>query len=304
MKFSPAKVAFGRHESFALRFGWLTKGFQNFESCYLVGQDLFTMDDSVVRLGVGKNMVNSIRHWLKAARLIETSNNKNVPTKLGRYLFSENNGKDQYLEDESTIWLLHWLITTNPEMATSWYWFFNKYHKSDFTGTEATTALLDYLQENVTARYSSGTVKKDLSVLLRCYTQSSSSVKSNLEDALDSPLSLLRLVKYIPTLKRYESKLEARSSLPLGIVGYAVTALFMQKKITELPLSDLMYGDSEYPGLGTVFRITESDLIAKLELLVEYLPGFYEIDETAGVHQLYMLDEVDPYSYLDKQYTS
>ena len=31
MIFSPSKVAFGRHESFALRYGWLTKGFQEFE---------------------------------------------------------------------------------------------------------------------------------------------------------------------------------------------------------------------------------------------------------------------------------
>ena len=31
MKFKPEKTAFGRHESFALRYGWLTKGFQAFE---------------------------------------------------------------------------------------------------------------------------------------------------------------------------------------------------------------------------------------------------------------------------------
>jgi hypothetical protein len=31
MYFNPKKVAFSRHESFVLRFGWLTKGFRAFE---------------------------------------------------------------------------------------------------------------------------------------------------------------------------------------------------------------------------------------------------------------------------------
>ena len=30
--FNPDKVAFGRHETYALRYGWLTKGFQAFQS--------------------------------------------------------------------------------------------------------------------------------------------------------------------------------------------------------------------------------------------------------------------------------
>jgi len=55
MQFDPKQIAFGRHESFALRFSWLTKGFQQFER----DNKIFSIDDAVVRLGVGKNMVNS-----------------------------------------------------------------------------------------------------------------------------------------------------------------------------------------------------------------------------------------------------
>jgi len=49
MKFKPEKTAFGRHESFALRYGWLTKGFQAFEQ----NQNIFSNPDSIVTLGVG-----------------------------------------------------------------------------------------------------------------------------------------------------------------------------------------------------------------------------------------------------------
>ena len=51
-------VSFGRHETFALRFGWITKGFK------ALGQDseIFESDNATVMLGVGKNMVHAIRY--------------------------------------------------------------------------------------------------------------------------------------------------------------------------------------------------------------------------------------------------
>ena len=76
MDFKPEKTAFGRHESFALRYGWLTKGFQAFEK----NKNIFSSPDSIVTLGVGKNMVNSIRHWLRAARLVDITPDKKETT--------------------------------------------------------------------------------------------------------------------------------------------------------------------------------------------------------------------------------
>jgi hypothetical protein len=69
MRFDFERTAFGRHETFALRFGWLTKGAQ----ALIGGEPVFEAEDATVRLGVGKNMVSSIRYWLQAARLIERS---------------------------------------------------------------------------------------------------------------------------------------------------------------------------------------------------------------------------------------
>jgi hypothetical protein len=51
------KASFGRHETFALRYSWLTKGFQAFEK----QKSIFSSEDSTIVLGVGKNMVNAIR---------------------------------------------------------------------------------------------------------------------------------------------------------------------------------------------------------------------------------------------------
>lgn len=304
MSFDPKKVAFGRHESFALRFGWLTKGFQAFEEYLKNDRDIFTADDAVVKLGVGKNMVNSIRHWLRAAQLVEIDKNIKKTTALGKALFAEQGGWDPYLEDEATIWLIHWLLATNPEQATSWYWFFNFFHKPEFTNQEAANALVDFAIENIEAKYSPTSVKNDCAVLLRSYVQSKGNLKTPVEEALDSPLSLLRLITYSSATKSYQSRLERRDNLPLGILGFAIADLFQKHGLSEIPIEDLMYSHGGTVAPGLLFRLTENDLLTKLEQLIQYIPGIFKIDDTAGIHQLYRLQEFDPFKYLEKHYNA
>ncbi|MCT7964099.1 DUF4007 family protein [Laspinema sp. D1] len=51
---------FARHETFHPRFGWLKKGFDKAKE----DPGVFLAEDAPVRLGVGKNMVRSIRSLL------------------------------------------------------------------------------------------------------------------------------------------------------------------------------------------------------------------------------------------------
>ena len=71
MFFNKKKVTFGRHETFPLRYSWLTKGVQEFDK----DPSIFTSkdNDATVKLGVGKNMVNSIRYWLLATQILRQS---------------------------------------------------------------------------------------------------------------------------------------------------------------------------------------------------------------------------------------
>ena len=72
MRFNADRFAFGRHETFHLRFAWLSKGFAAFQA----NSDLFEdLDSATVTLGVGKNMVQSIRYWMRAAQLIDPISN-------------------------------------------------------------------------------------------------------------------------------------------------------------------------------------------------------------------------------------
>ena len=299
MKFSSDKVAFGRHETFALRYSWLTKGFHALQEKPTVFDD----DDAVVDLGVGRNMVSSIRYWLRACQLI-TPQKPDEPQTIGDLIFDAENGWDPYLEDEATIWLVHWLLATNATLATSWFWFFNRFHKPEFTGQELQTALSDFIKEQVVEnkRPAAGTIKNDALLLPRMYTQSKGNGKAPLEDALDSPLSLLGLITQSSVGRVYQSKPEARPSLSIGVFAFAVSQLMQEQNVTALPIEDLMYSRNDFAALGSVFRLTESDLIAKLELMQAYIPDQYEIRETAGIHQLYRLSDIEPVEYIEKHY--
>ena len=298
LKFNGDKVAFGRHQTFAVRFGWLSKGFQALKS----NPNILRSEEAIEVLGVGKNMVESIGYWLRAFQLLETESSK--PTELGEKLFSLKKGWDPYLEDEATIWLLHWLLVSNPQQATSWYWFFNRYHKPQFTSAELQTALADFIKDQVKdiRRPATSTIKSDVNLIPRMYTQSRANAKTPLEDALDSPLSQLRLMTQMVGERGYQSIAQSRPGLPPGILGFAVLQLFAAKGTGVIPIEDLMYSRDEFPAPGSVFRLTEVDLVTKLESLVTYLPGFLEINETAGLHQLFLVKELDAVSCLEKHY--
>ena len=296
MKLDRKKVAFGRHESFALRYSWLTKGYQALEK----NENIFAEDDATVTLGVGKNMVSSIRYWMRACQIIDLADK---PTDIGKMLFDKG-GFDPFLEDEATIWLLHWLLANNPTQSTAIYWFFNKFHKPIFTTEELTTSLSDFIRD---VRFevkppSAGTIKNDVSLVTRMYSISKPTGRAPLEESLDSPMASLGLLKRASDGKHFLAKTEARESLPPLIIGYAVLSLMNYRGLQSLPLDDLMYSRDDYTAIGAVFRLSENALIKKLEELISLTPGIFEIRDTAGIYQLYLLQNKEPEDMLNNYY--
>jgi len=286
MRFSSEQVAFGRHETFPLRFAWLPKGIQALEK----DPKVFESDDSTVRLGVGRNMVNAIRYWLRVSRMIDPQSYQ--MTDLGQAALSSK-GFDPFLEDEATIWLLHWLVASNAALATSFYWFFNRFQKREFGAEEMQTGLSDFLNDQVAKgkRPAKNTIKSDAAVILRMYTQSKITQRMPLEDVLDSPFSLLKLVEHKANDRSFVSRLEERPGLPIEVLGFAVLEVFAATVNTVMPIEDLMYARREWVAPGSVFRLTESDFVRKLELLIQHYPGWMEIRESSGIHQLFLLRE-------------
>ena len=301
MRLDGAAAAFGRHESFPLRYGWITKGIR----ALVKTPDIFTREDATVTLGVGKNMVSAIRHWLLAARIVERDGRQDlVVSPVGDILFpDEGEGGDPYLEDEATIWLLHWLMATNPSHATAIYWFFNHFHKTEFGSGEVAATLSDFVRKNVKARVAASTLKSDATLLLRMYAPAREGRNLVLEDMLNSPLAELRLLDRIDT-RTWRAFPTARDELPLDVFAFAVAELFAHLGTKQLSVAQLMYSEKGHCAPGAVFRMTEEGLVQKVEALCAAFPNSLRMDRTAGLYQLYQIREIEAGSILRERYAA
>ena len=307
MKLEPANVSFGRHESFPLRYGWITKGLA------ALAEDpcVFDREDATVTLGVGKNMVAAMRYWLLATGMAEPAAATNPGTRrpsrdlartaIGDVLFPDGEGGDRYLEDDATIWLLHWLLATNPAQATAIYWFYNHFHKREFTSEEVFAALREFARQRITARTAATTLRKDVNLVLRMYAQSIGGTRLLPEDALDSPLAALQLQERRDK-QTWQAGPTAREEIPPTAFAYAVADVFAQLGVGQLPVEQIKTSSSEHCAPGAVFRMTESGLADKLEALCETYPKQLRLDRTAGLYQLYKLGEFDPLAILQAHY--
>ncbi len=95
-----AEGSFARHETFCPRYGWLKKGIDGVET----DEGIFERADAIELLGVGKNMVRSIKFWCLAFKLITPKNNEKKlggpveATEFAKKLFADD-GLDPYLVD-------------------------------------------------------------------------------------------------------------------------------------------------------------------------------------------------------------
>src|SRR5271154_7023878 len=99
------------HESFPCRYTWLPKAMRGLrENPRLFSEEV----DAMVGLGVGKNMVRSIRFWSQVAGMATATSKGggHLPTKIGTALLGER-GLDPFLEDIRTLWLIHWNLSTD-----------------------------------------------------------------------------------------------------------------------------------------------------------------------------------------------
>lgn len=262
------RQAFARHETFHPRFGWLKKGYDQAAKDPAV----FLQEDATVRLGVGKNMVRSIRYWCAAFKLLEHDS----PTDFGNQLLGPT-GWDPYLEDPASLWLLHWKLLEPPCSATAWDVVFNQFRGVEFTPEELFNQLCDYRHQEST-RVADSSLRKDVSCLLRMYGSQPFKASAS-EESLDCPFAELGLIRSAGNSRSYTFRIGAKPTLPAAVVVYTCLRYVAQiaTGVQNVPVAKLLY-DAGSPGL--VFRLTESALYEAIEAV-----GAAEslgIDDVAG----------------------
>ncbi len=294
------KPQFSGHETFPLRYGWLKKAFDAIQAAE--DQDdnrsVFSGEDAIARFGVGKNMVSSMRHWATATGIIEEATDKNglVTTALGQRLFGTD-GLDPYMEDPATSWLIHWHLCGRPN-KTTWFWTFSHYPALFFERETLVKALGKLAEECTWDRASKATIGRDVTCFVRTYVAQRSSKQASQEDALESPLTELGLVKRVGKSERFRFVHGQKPSLGAGVFCYAVTDFWnrFSKTAQTLSFETLAY---EPGSPGRVFLLDENGVVDMLTDLEEASEGIYTWSETAGLKQLIRKRELSVEAALD-----
>lgn len=294
---------FSGHQTFVFRYGWLEKGVLGVAE----HPDLFFRNDSLVLLGVGKNMVDSIRHWCQVAQLVEPVSNaiRNSarslqPTDIARRLLL-NSAWDPFLEDDASLWLIHWLIATNPSIGTSWRLLFSHFNRPDFTRQEITNYLHDFAAKKG-LKVRDSVIARDVDCLIRSYVSGTGPKKQAVvEESFACPLLQLNLIQPSPDEELYRFAIGPKPSLPSSVFAYALHAYFgrLQNRTETMSIQECLYGEASP---GQVFKLDENSLVEYIEDLEDTLGGSIILDETAGLKQIYRRQSFDSLKILDHYY--
>lgn len=286
------KPLFSGHETFPLRYGWLKKVYDaiSCENNDSASKSIFSDDNSIARFGVGKNMVSSMRYWAAACDILEDASANQVRIKpLGHKLFGPR-GLDPYMESPATLWILHWRLCGRAD-RTTWFWAFNHFSHLTFERDTLAKGLLSVANERGWPRVSPATVKRDVECFVRTYAAKASSTQIFHEEALESPLTELGLIRATGKKDGFRFVRGPKSNLGDGVFAFALID-FWQRHSKAKTLSFEAIAHS--PGSpGRVFALDEGDLADRLSEIEEATDGLLRWSETAGLKQVVRSAELD-----------
>ena len=222
------RLRFSGHESFHCRHFWLKKGHD-----FVSEGSKFSDIDATSRLGVGKNMVTSIAYWLKA---FGVTTEDYSTTQLAEFLFGEN-GKDPFLEDIGSLWLLQYYLVTSG-VASIYSMIFKNFRKKhlngQFTSSQLEIDIKRELQRN-NVSFSDKTIQSDIRVFLNTYLINN---KKRTEDDLSAILLDLNLIEKIDDRQfrnedTYKINISERAEIPSEVIAFAILDQFTNDNISE-----------------------------------------------------------------------
>lgn len=279
---------FSGHETFPLRYGWLKKAYDAVAgTSEILGENksAFSGEDAIARFGVGKNMVSSIRHWASVCGVLEDEPNspRIKQTKLGHLLFG-NKGIDPYLENPSSVWLLHWQLAALPH-KTTWFWAFNHFNSLTFDRDHLVNGIARLATDRMWRRVSQATIRSDVACFIRTYAALPPTKRSGNDSMLESPLVELGMIKATGKRDGFRFVRGPKRTMGDGVFAYATMDFWSRHSRHSATLSFEAIAH-EPGGPGKVFLLDENDVVDRLVKLNETTRGKMSWSETAGLKQV------------------
>lgn len=280
------QISFSGHDSFPLRHGWLEKAYSVVESDR--DTNPFTSQDSIVKFGVGKNMVNAIKHWSVASNFLIKNAEGYKPSDYADKLMS---ALDPYLENTNSLWKIHYEIAKNSSNTTI-YWIFSLLNVPSFSKEYLELKLKEFCKEQEKTIPAIKTLRTDVNVSLAMYARSRVS-KALGEDEISSPLNELQLLN-LNTDGSYSINTSSKKTLSDELFLHAVVDFWDAVDLAAGFNSNSIRADRliyEEKSPGRIFALSEFELLERLGRIQSKTNGMITVSETAGVVQLFKNQE-------------
>lgn len=254
-------MGFGQHQTFYLRQQWLNKGLREVRDT----PRFFYEEDHFEILGVGKNMAKSIRYWLTGTQLVKevrSTKTEVVMTELAEVVSRH----DPYIKNKYTLSLLHYLLVTEKDEATVWYWFFNVFNERVFSKVLVAEQLTKWVAEDYGKKVSDSTLKKDIDCLIQLYTVKEYKNQTP-EDVIKSPFEALGLIQQTTGTNFIKAKLD--NNLTVSVLYTTLIKYFKKHGVSEVSLNDLVSGEELW---GRVFNLNRDAIIEYIEEMKDKYP--------------------------------
>lgn len=278
------KLRLKRHGSFSVREGWFEKAISS-----IVENDksIFGKENGVSILGIGANMVTSLRYWLIASGIIYEKNS--MLTEFGQMIAKY----DPYLDQDFTWWMIHQHLVSNRKDAPIFNIVFNEFGIKNFSKEMLNNFVLNYMKENNIDLSNANQVEADTTVLLRTYVNEKI---SNPEDNLNSPFGKLNLLSKSKD-GLYNFKQPSYEQLNYQVV-YSVL-------VNCLKGNDSVNIDDLFSIENSPFHVLKLDK----NLMYMYLnemsqAGLVTVNKTAGLNMIYVqkaMSEIEIFEHFFKE---
>lgn len=271
-----SKYRFSGHQTFVFRHGWLEKGVSLIQE----NPHGFAEDSALVELGVGKNMVQSIKYWCMQTGLLDDGDEPGTMrlTPFAEFIFGDGQGRqgvDPYLEDDATLWLLHYnLVAKGPK--STWSLVFNNLNKPEFTKAE----LLKFIQRRLDGKrsLSDKTIERDIDCFVRSYTGTHGKFS---EENFDCPFLALSLMQATSDSDLYRLSICRKRNLPIQIIGFAILNKLEEMNSITSSVQNMLF---EPLSPGQVFKLDENSLIDAIMNLEELTNGDINFTDSSGLN--------------------
>ncbi|WP_163971802.1 DUF4007 family protein [Oceanobacillus halotolerans] len=284
-------MGYGQHQSFYLRDRWLSKAIKPLKT----DERFFYDKDAFEKIGLGKNMVQSLRFWVVATGIIEEKFNdkrKKVHhlTRFGKILDTY----DKFIQFNETASIIHYHLVKEKEPSTVWYWFFNELTEKSISKEELFDLFVNWVNSKEEKTISERSLKRDIDCLIKLYT--SGQKTDDPEEVIQSPINKIQLLKENKGIV-FKTHPEVEQ-IGLPALMYSLLDYKKNNNVDSITVSEITYQKGLW---GKVFNMKRSEIIDALTILSthsKYPIKFVRTNNLDTVH----LPNVSPLDFIEFEY--